>query len=91
MLLQSGSSLKFCRIAQGYADCYPRLSPTAEWDTAAAQAIVEAAGGQVIDEQGRALRYGKSDILNPSFLVTCPPAADGSTLSLQQPALGSPT
>ncbi|MEZ5740542.1 MAG: 3'(2'),5'-bisphosphate nucleotidase CysQ [Burkholderiaceae bacterium] len=85
LLLQSGSSLKFCRIAQGYADCYPRMSPTAEWDTAAAQAIVEAAGGQVIDDQGRALRYGKPDVLNPSFLVTGPAATDGSTLSLQTP------
>ena len=68
-LLQAGSSLKFCRIAEGAADLYPRLSPTCEWDTAAAQAVLEGAGGGVMDLQGRPLRYGKSEVLNGSFVA----------------------
>lgn len=54
-----GSSLKFCLLAAGEADLYPRLGPTMEWDTAAGHAVLEAAGGAVVDRQGRALRYGK--------------------------------
>lgn len=69
-LVQAGSSLKFCRVAEGQADVYPRLAPTCEWDTAAAQAILEGAGGSVLDLQGRPLRYGKPDVLNPSFIAT---------------------
>jgi 3'(2'), 5'-bisphosphate nucleotidase len=65
-----GSSLKLCLVAEGAADIYPRLGPTSEWDTAAAQCVVEAAGGRVIDLHGRPLRYTKPDILNPWFLVT---------------------
>jgi 3'(2'), 5'-bisphosphate nucleotidase len=65
-----GSSLKFCRIAEGAADYYPRLGPTSEWDTAAAQAVIEAAGGQVLTLSGEPLRYGKTDVLNPYFEVT---------------------
>jgi 3'(2'), 5'-bisphosphate nucleotidase len=65
-----GSSLKLCRVAEGAADVYPRLGPTSEWDTAAAQCVVEAAGGRVTDLHGAALRYNKPDILNPWFLVT---------------------
>lgn len=68
-LLQAGSSLKLCRIAEGSADIYPRLGPTCEWDTAAAQAVVEGAGGVVHDLQGNSLQYGKPDVLNPSFIV----------------------
>jgi 3'(2'), 5'-bisphosphate nucleotidase len=68
-LVQAGSSLKFCRIAEGEADLYPRLSPTCEWDTAAAQAVLEGAGGTVVDLDGRALHYGKSAILNGSFVA----------------------
>lgn len=68
-LLQAGSSLKFCRVAEGRADIYPRLAPTCEWDTAAAQAILEGAGGAVLDLQGQPLRYGKPDVLNPSFIA----------------------
>jgi len=69
-----GSSLKLCRVAEGAADVYPRLGPTSEWDTAAAQCVVEAAGGHVTDLDGKPLRYNKPNILNPWFLVT---GADG--------------
>lgn len=69
-LVQAGSSLKFCRIAEGAADLYPRLSPTCEWDTAAAQAVLEGAGGKVVDMENRPLHYGKPDILNPSFIAS---------------------
>ena len=65
-----GSSLKLCLIAEGKADLYPRLAPTSEWDTAAAQAIVEAAGGRVVDLDLDVLRYNsKPDVLNPFFYV----------------------
>jgi 3'(2'), 5'-bisphosphate nucleotidase len=65
-----GSSLKFCLVAEGAADFYPRLGPTSEWDTAAAQAIVEAAGGAVTTLDGRPLRYNERDtLLNPHFLA----------------------
>lgn len=68
-----GSSLKFCLVAEGAADVYPRLGPTSEWDTAAAQAVVEQAGGQVVELNGRPLSYNqKDDILNPCFLVIGP-------------------
>ena len=69
-LVQAGSSLKFCRVAEGSADIYPRLAPTCEWDTAAAQAVLEGAGGVVFDLQGQPLRYGKQEVLNPSFIAT---------------------
>ncbi len=72
-LVQAGSSLKFCRIAQGLADCYPRLGPTCEWDTAAAQAVLEAAGGFVRTLNGARLLYGKSKVLNPSFVASAWP------------------
>jgi 3'(2'), 5'-bisphosphate nucleotidase len=65
-----GSSLKLCLVAEGAADVYPRLGPTSEWDTAAAQCVVEAAGGTVIDLHGVSLRYNKVDILNPWFMTT---------------------
>ena len=67
--LQAGSSLKFCMIAEGLADLYPRLGPTSEWDTAAAQAVVEGAGGTVKDLKGNRLKYSKKDIINPHFIV----------------------
>ncbi|GMR17025.1 MAG: 3'(2'),5'-bisphosphate nucleotidase CysQ [Gammaproteobacteria bacterium] len=80
-MLPMGSSLKFCRIAEGAADVYPRLGPTSEWDTAAAQAVVEQAGGQVLQLDGTPLDYNrKADILNPHFLVLGP--ADRDWLSL---------
>lgn len=69
-LVPAGSSLKFCRIAEGAADLYPRLSPTCQWDTAAGQAVLEAAGGCVIDMQGNALRYGvERPLINPHFIA----------------------
>ena len=72
-----GSSLKFCLVAEGSADFYPRLGPTSEWDTAAAQAVVEAAGGAVITTDGERLRYNtKPELLNPHFLVSGDPARD---------------
>jgi 3'(2'), 5'-bisphosphate nucleotidase len=65
-----GSSLKICLVAEGAADVYPRLGPTCEWDTAAAQAILETAGGSMIDLGGQPLRYNtKGDLLNPHFLA----------------------
>ncbi len=71
---QVGSSLKFCLIAEGLADCYPRLGPTCEWDTAAGQAIVEAAGGAVLNQQSQPLRYNTKDsLLNPDFYVVGDP------------------
>lgn len=69
-LVQVGSSLKFCRVAEGGADIYLRLAPAYEWDTAAAQAVLEGAGGVVVGLQGEPIRYGKSDMLNPSFIAT---------------------
>jgi 3'(2'), 5'-bisphosphate nucleotidase len=69
-LLQVGSSLKFCRIAEGRADVYPRFGPTSQWDTAAAHAVLDAAGGLVVDLAGHSLRYGlERAILNPSFIA----------------------
>ena len=69
-MVPMGSSLKFCTVAEGNADVYPRLGPTSEWDTAAAQAVVEQAGGQVLELDGKPLSYNKkSDILNPWFVV----------------------
>lgn len=69
-VLAVGSSLKFCLVADGTADIYPRFGPTSEWDTAAAQCIVEEAGGQVVTTDLNPLIYNqKSSLLNPTFLV----------------------
>ena len=69
-----GSSLKFCRLAEGTMDFYPRFGPTSEWDTAAGQCILETAGGAVLDLQGEPLRYNTKDsLLNPDFLATGDP------------------
>jgi 3'(2'), 5'-bisphosphate nucleotidase len=69
-LISIGSSLKFCLVAEGSADVYPRLGPTSEWDTAAAQCVVEQAGGKVVDLEGNDLQYNrKESLLNPYFLV----------------------
>jgi 3'(2'), 5'-bisphosphate nucleotidase len=67
--LPVGSSLKFCVVAEGRADLYPRLGPTMEWDTAAGQAVVEAAGGTVRQVNGSTLHYNKENLLNPFFIV----------------------
>lgn len=70
--ISAGSSLKFCRVAEGAADIYPRFGRTMEWDTAAGHAVVLAAGGAVSLLDGSPLRYGKSDrgFDNPAFVVT---------------------
>lgn len=71
----AGSSLKFCRIAEGQADIYPRFGPTSQWDTAAAQAVLEVAGGAVTDLQGTPLCYGLDrPVLNPEFVAVGSPA-----------------
>lgn len=65
-----GSSLKFCQLAEGSADFYPRLAPTSQWDTAAAQGVLEGAGGVVLTLQGEPLRYeARESLLNPFFLA----------------------
>ncbi len=72
-IISAGSSLKFCLVAEGTADVYPRFGPTMEWDTAAGQAIVELAGGTVHNhETGQPLRYNKENLLNPWFIVRGP-------------------
>ena len=70
-----GSSLKFCLIAEGKADLYPRLGPTSEWDTAAGQAVLEAAGGHVTRLDGHRLRYNCRDsVINGDFLAFSHPS-----------------
>ena len=70
-IISAGSSLKFCLLAAGEADLYPRMGRTMEWDTAAGQAVAEAAGGRVLTEDGEPLRYGKRErgYDNPHFIV----------------------
>jgi 3'(2'), 5'-bisphosphate nucleotidase len=77
-----GSSVKFCRLADGSADVYPRFGPTMEWDTAAGDAVLRAAGGVVLDPESGPLRYGKIEAryLNGSFVAWADPAA-AATLS----------
>lgn len=65
-----GSSLKFCLVADGTADLYPRPGPTMEWDTAAAQCILEIAGGSVTDLHGNMMVYNKPSLLNPGFVAS---------------------
>ena len=67
--VQVGSSLKFCLIAEGKADIYPRFGPTNEWDTAAGQGVLEAAGGEVVTTDDRPLLYGKPRFSNPHFIA----------------------
>lgn len=64
-----GSSLKFCLLAEGAADIYPRTGPTMEWDTAAAHCILEEAGGSVVALDGNAMIYNKPSLLNPGFVA----------------------
>ncbi|MBV4498028.1 3'(2'),5'-bisphosphate nucleotidase CysQ [Pseudomonas sp. SWRI12] len=69
-LTSIGSSLKFCLVAEGAADCYPRLAPTSQWDTAAAQGVLEGAGGAVLDLSGEPFCYPpRESLLNASFLA----------------------
>lgn len=69
-VVRCGSSLKTCLVAEGKADLYPRLGPTSEWDTAASQCVLEAAGGALTDLAGRPLRYNTRDsLLNPMFVA----------------------
>ncbi len=67
--IQAGSSLKFCLIAEGKADIYPRFGPTCEWDTAAAHAVLAAAGGEVVTVDDKPLTYGKPAFKNPHFIA----------------------
>jgi len=67
--MSSSSSIKFCKLAEGSADIYPRFGRTMEWDTAAGHAILNAAGGHVIDMEGNELTYGKSGGDNPNFIA----------------------
>lgn len=69
-VVSMGSSLKICLLAEGKADIYPRLAPTSEWDTAAAHAVLAAAGGDIVDTEFQALRYNqKESMLNPHFIA----------------------
>lgn len=84
-LVMAGSSLKFCILAEGAADLYPRFAPTSQWDTAAAQAVLEGAGGQVIGLDGQRFNYPqRSDWLNPYFLATGQPDQSLRKLLLNQ-------
>jgi 3'(2'), 5'-bisphosphate nucleotidase len=72
----AGSALKFGLLAEGRADLYVRTQPTMEWDTAAGQCVVEAAGGRVTDFAGRRLAYNKESLVNPSFVAWGDAAVD---------------
>ena len=75
--IQAGSALKFCRLAEGRGDIYPRFSPCCEWDTAAGQALVEAAGGAVVNLQFEPLRYNAgSSVASPHFYALGDPEVD---------------
>ncbi|MCG8507837.1 MAG: 3'(2'),5'-bisphosphate nucleotidase CysQ, partial [Rhodospirillales bacterium] len=67
--ISAGSSMKFCRVATGQADLYPRFGRTMEWDTAAGHAVVRFAGGNVRKTDGSELMYGKPDFENPDFIA----------------------
>jgi 3'(2'), 5'-bisphosphate nucleotidase len=73
-MADAGSSLKFCMVAAGQADFYPRLGRTMEWDTAAGHAVLAAAGGRVSNLDGTPLRYGKPQFENPHFIAEGLPA-----------------
>jgi 3'(2'), 5'-bisphosphate nucleotidase len=76
-LVSVGSSIKFCMVARGDADLYLRLGATSEWDTAAAQCVVEQAGGAVVDLHGEPFRYNtRESLLNPEFLALGDPSVD---------------
>ncbi|VVN84968.1 3'(2'),5'-bisphosphate nucleotidase CysQ [Pseudomonas fluorescens] len=71
-LANIGSSLKFCLLAEGAADCYPRLAPTSQWDTAAAQGVLEGAGGEVLDLSGAPFSYPARESLRNGFFLALP-------------------
>ncbi len=74
-VVRMGSSLKICLLAEGAADIYPRLGPTSEWDTAAAHAVLLAAGGEIVDAGFKPLRYNRGEgLANPDFLALADPA-----------------
>lgn len=76
-LVEVGSSLKLCLVAEGEADVYPRLGPTCEWDTAAGQCVLEQAGGQVLKLDGEPLDYNaRAEVLNPHFVGIADPDVD---------------
>lgn len=82
-VVSMGSSLKICLLAEGKADIYPRLAPTSEWDTAAAHAILAAAGGDIVDTEFQALRYNqKESMLNPHFIAISDISYDWQSLLL---------
>ncbi len=68
-IVRRGSSLKFCEVARGAADLYPRFGPTHEWDIAAGHAVLRAAGGRLTTLDGRPMTYGKPDFLNPGYVA----------------------
>jgi len=82
-IIKIGSSIKFCHIASGQADCYPRFGPTSEWDTAAGEAIVRYASGHMVTLNGNLMNYNaKEDYLNPNFIVSSDKIISESFLSL---------
>ena len=82
-VVSMGSSLKICLLAEGKADIYPRLAPTSEWDTAAAHAVLAAAGGDIVDTEFQALRYNqKESMLNPHFIAISDISYDWQSLLL---------
>ncbi len=86
--LALNSSLKFCRLAEGLADVYPRFGPTSEWDTAAGQSILEEAGGVVVDLSGQPMQYNaKSSLENSAFVAIADPSAQQRILSLLKRSL----
>jgi 3'(2'), 5'-bisphosphate nucleotidase len=85
-----GSSLKFCLVARGDAQLYPRFTPTCEWDTAAGQAILEAAGGAVLTLEGAPMTYGRGgNHLNPFFIAAASPELAKKGAAEMQKALGA--
>jgi 3'(2'), 5'-bisphosphate nucleotidase len=74
-LANIGSSLKFCLLAEGAADCYPRLAPTSQWDTAAAQGVLEGAGGEVLELSGVPFSYPARESLRNEFFLALPAKA----------------
>lgn len=85
-LRSMGSSLKFCLVAEGSADLYLRDLPTMEWDTAAAQCVVEAAGGKVFNLEATPLPYGKAGLKNPAIITVGDPSCDWQKLVADRPA-----